>query len=157
MAGSPDRWLTAACAALALSFGLLGACVAVPPETRIPAGAAENARPAAVVRSGTVAAGQPGDAAVDALRAAVLADAAALWQRSDPTALQVIHEAATWSDGSLGCPMPGQMYTQALVPGWRLVVSDGARELVYHASRRGYWIQCPAGRARAPLSGPVTR
>lgn len=27
-------------------------------------------------------------------------------------------ERVTWNDGSLGCPMPGRCYTQALVPGF---------------------------------------
>jgi hypothetical protein len=157
MGNWPEQWRAAPCCALVLSFGLLGACVAVPPDPAIPAGAAENARPAGVMRSGTVPPPQPGQLAIEALRAAVRADAAATWQRTDSSTLQVSVEDVTWSDGSLGCPMPGQMYTQALVPGWRLIVSDGARDLTYHASRGGYWIQCPAGRARPPLPGSGTR
>ena len=31
-------------------------------------------------------------------------------------------ESVTWSDGSLGCPEPGMMYTQALVRGYRIRV-----------------------------------
>jgi hypothetical protein len=104
-----------------------------------------------------VATGLPGQVPLETLRAAVLADAVAFWQRADGAGLHVSAEAVTWSDGSIGCAQPGRMYTQALVPGWRLVVSDGARELIYHASRRGYWIQCPPGRARAPLPGDATR
>lgn len=36
-------------------------------------------------------------------------------------------EAATWSDGSLGCPQPGELYTQAIVDGYwvELVAPDG--------------------------------
>ena len=30
-------------------------------------------------------------------------------------------EAVTWSDGSLGCPQPGEYYTQVLVPGYWIV------------------------------------
>lgn len=41
----------------------------------------------------------------------------------------------TWSDGSIGCPKPGMMYTQALVPGYQLVLGvDGALGS-YHAAR----------------------
>lgn len=29
-------------------------------------------------------------------------------------------ESVTWSDGALGCPEPGQMYTQALVDGYHI-------------------------------------
>jgi hypothetical protein len=60
-------------------------------------------------------------------------------------------QAVTWSDGAMGCPQPGRMYTQALVPGWliELTAPDGA-VLRYHASRRGAWLHCPAGRAQTP-------
>lgn len=44
----------------------------------------------------------------------------------DGTPELVSAEAVTFSDGSLGCPSPGQSYTQALVDGMRVVVSvDG--------------------------------
>lgn len=62
-------------------------------------------------------------------------------------------QGVTWNDGSLGCPQPGRMYTQALVPGWRIEVQAGSGILLYHASRRGGWVQCPAERARAPGGG----
>jgi len=48
----------------------------------------------------------------------------------------------TWSDGSLGCPRPGQMYTQALVPGYWVVLEHEDREYDYRASERGYFILC---------------
>ena len=44
----------------------------------------------------------------------------------------VTNEAVTWPDGSLGCPQPGQFYTQALVDGYRIVVEAGGQELHYH-------------------------
>jgi hypothetical protein len=57
----------------------------------------------------------------------------------------------TWSDGSLGCPRPGQSYTMALVPGWRIVLEGpGAAVQHYHASQRGSWVWCPAERSGAP-------
>ena len=38
----------------------------------------------------------------------------------------VSYEDVTWPDGALGCPEPGMSYTQALVPGARLVLeADG--------------------------------
>lgn len=46
-------------------------------------------------------------------------------------------ESVTWSDGSLGCPEPGMMYTQALVPGYRVVLEAGGTEMHFHASERG--------------------
>jgi hypothetical protein len=55
----------------------------------------------------------------------VLADAA---QRSGVPREQIVvvtAVATTWPDGSLGCRAPGQMYTQALVEGWQVVVRAG--------------------------------
>lgn len=42
--------------------------------------------------------------------------------------------ATTWSDGSLGCPAPGQMYTQALVEGWQAVVRAGSTVYDYRGA-----------------------
>lgn len=42
--------------------------------------------------------------------------------------------ATTWSDGSLGCPSPGQIYTQALVEGWQAVVRAGSTLYDYRGS-----------------------
>ncbi len=61
-------------------------------------------------------------------------------------------QAVVWPDGSLGCPQPGRMYTQALVPGWRILVTvPDAPPLHYHASQRGGWLWCPAERATPAL------
>jgi hypothetical protein len=49
------------------------------------------------------------------LHPAILADAQ---RRSGVGAdrIRVVHsEAVTWRDGSLGCPEPGRLYTQALI------------------------------------------
>jgi hypothetical protein len=59
--------------------------------------------------------------------------------------------AVTWPDGSLGCPQPGMNYTMALVPGYRIKVRAGEQVLDYHASRRGYFVLCPAGMAMEPI------
>lgn len=40
-------------------------------------------------------------------------------------------EAETWSDGSLGCPKDGEMYTQALVDGYQVVVEVAGTEYDY--------------------------
>lgn len=63
----------------------------------------------------------------------------------------VSFEEVTWADGALGCAQPGQTYTMALVPGWRIVLAapQGAPQH-YHASRRGGWVWCPAERSRTP-------
>ena len=40
----------------------------------------------------------------------------------------------TWSDGSLGCPQPDMMYTQALVPGEQLVLRIDDDLFSYHSA-----------------------
>jgi hypothetical protein len=37
-----------------------------------------------------------------------------------------------WSDGSLGCPEEGMMYTQALVDGYLLTLEVDGRRVAYH-------------------------
>ncbi|MCK0112755.1 hypothetical protein MWU75_11450 [Ornithinimicrobium sp. F0845] len=45
--------------------------------------------------------------------------------------------AVTWNDGSIGCPEPGMMYTQALVPGHMLVLELDGQFFSYHSADRG--------------------
>lgn len=89
----------------------------------------------------------PADETARTLLDAVLADAA---RRGDAAAQLVAFEAVTWPDGSLGCPQPDRVYTQALVPGYRIVVRAGDAEHHYHASRRGQWVWCPQARRGKP-------
>lgn len=122
----------------------------------LPADDAENARGSPAPRGGQVA--TAGTAAtLESIVSAVRADAAGLLQRPIDDLPGPVSEPVTWGDGSLGCPMPGRLYTQALVPGWLIVVREGGRELRYHASQRGQWLLCPAGRAQRPLPGEATR
>jgi len=65
-------------------------------------------------------------------------------------------QAVTWRDGSLGCPEPGRMYTQALIRGYLIRVQADATVLEYHASMGGQWLFCPAERAIAPLPDAAT-
>ena len=134
----------------------LGVAGAVMADESVPVDRAENTAPSRV-RAGLVAAEPGGAVTLGAVEAAVLADAARAWRLGDLKALKVSVEDVTWADGSLGCPRPGMAYTQALVPGWRLVVRDTGREATYHASRRGQWLWCAAGRMGLPPSGDATR
>ena len=59
-------------------------------------------------------------------------------------------EAVTWADGSLGCPEPGMMYTQALVRGYRIKVDAASTTLVYHAGPQTTFVHCPPERAQPP-------
>lgn len=51
-------------------------------------------------------------------------------------------EAVQWSDGSLGCPEPGQMYTQAVVGGFHVVIEYAGKQYDYRSSERGYFVLC---------------
>jgi hypothetical protein len=49
----------------------------------------------------------------------------------------VVGQEVVWSDGSLGCPVRGQAYTQALVPGFWIVLEAAGERYDYRASRAG--------------------
>ncbi len=58
-------------------------------------------------------------------------------------AIQVVQaESVVWNDGSLGCPRPGEVYTQALVEGYHVVLQVGSTAYDYRASARGYFFLC---------------
>lgn len=50
-----------------------------------------------------------------------------------------------WPDGAIGCPEEGQMYTQAIVPGWRVLLRANDRIYDYHAGSDGLIFLCPSG------------
>ena len=54
----------------------------------------------------------------------------------------VLAEAVTWGDGSIGCPEEGMMYTQALVPGYRVILDIAGEELAFHAPESGEFFAC---------------
>jgi hypothetical protein len=76
------------------------------------------------------------------VRRAVVADAAKRFGVSANAVVITRAEQVTWSDGSLGCPEPGRMYTQALVPGFRLTATSSAGALVYHSDGQGRVVTC---------------
>ena len=70
----------------------------------------------------------------------------------DPGAVEVVStQQVTWPDGSLGCPVPGMQYTQALVPGYRVILRAGGQAFDYHAAANGHLVLCPAERAIDPI------
>lgn len=62
--------------------------------------------------------------------AAILDDLATRGAPTDAVEL-VSARSVTWNDGSLGCPKPGQMYTQALVNGLHVIVSVAGNQYDY--------------------------
>ena len=62
---------------------------------------------------------------------------------ADREAINVLRdEAVVWRDGSLGCPKPGMMYTQALVEGYWVVLEHDGKTYDYRAGNRGYFVLC---------------
>ncbi|MCC5640566.1 hypothetical protein LC593_33000 [Nostoc sp. CHAB 5844] len=52
--------------------------------------------------------------------------------------LQVIdYSQKTWRNGCLELPQANEFCTQALVPGWRVVVSNGRQKWIYHTNNNG--------------------
>lgn len=68
----------------------------------------------------------------------------------------VLATPVTWPDGSLGCPQPDRMYTQALVPGYRIVIAAGSETFEYHGAVHGEPFYCPPERVRAPVADSRT-
>jgi hypothetical protein len=72
----------------------------------------------------------------------IVADAAARLS-VDPAAVSIVSaQAETFSDGSLGCPEMGVMYTQALVDGYHVVVAANGTQLDYRGSVPGEFRLC---------------
>ncbi|WP_052462252.1 hypothetical protein [Nigerium massiliense] len=51
-------------------------------------------------------------------------------------------EAVTWPNGSLGCPQPGRMYTQAIEEGLWVIVEAGGEQYDYRFGRGGTPMLC---------------
>jgi hypothetical protein len=116
----------------------LAACSSAGSSSGSPAGASEPSSSAGAV-TGSPSSGPPGPSDASGvppeLLAAVRTDAARRMS-VDPGSIGLVSATAvTWNDGSLGCPEPGVMYTQALVSGWRIVVHAADRDLDYRVVR----------------------
>ena len=141
---------SATCLLLVLGGTAGCACSGVEPEPAAAEATAvsNDANPAAPEASSAMS---PSSVPQSILDAAL--DDAATRTSIDRANISVISAAAvTWSDGSAGCPEPGMMYTQALVPGYRIVLQAGEQVLNYHAGRAGAPKFCPAERVLPPAS-----
>ena len=85
------------------------------------------------VPSTTVADSAPIDGEV----ATAVADLAERLGVDESEILVKSHEAVTWPDGSIGCPMPGMAYTQALVDGTQIVLEVDSVTYAYHSAEGG--------------------
>jgi len=74
-----------------------------------------------------------------------------------PDEVSVVEYAdVTWPDGSIGCPQPGMMYTQALVPGRRLLLEVQGEVASYHSGGGPAFGYCANPRPALPAT-PDTR
>jgi hypothetical protein len=110
--------------------------LAVPLVALMAACGDDDAADPAPAGSGTVSPDQPpasGGPIGGAEEAAAIADLAAR-EGVDPSEITVISdEDVTWRSGAIGCPEPDMMYTQALVPGTRIVLELEGTRYEYHA------------------------
>jgi len=59
-------------------------------------------------------------------------------------------QSVVWNDGSLGCPEPGMMYTQALIKGYWVVVEAAGRKFDFRVGNGGRFRLCPPGQGHPP-------
>ncbi|NJL78279.1 MAG: hypothetical protein HC836_18160 [Richelia sp. RM2_1_2] len=71
------------------------------------------------------------------VKSAVLSDATK--RVSKPLAALRITQAQkqSWGDSCLGLAQPDTLCAQVIVPGWKVVVTDGERDLVYRTDEKG--------------------
>ena len=156
---NPDRHRIRITCALLLTAAIgVAGCVAQPGGTAAPSASLAEAPAASPAGSSAASpASSPvrtiprvsppatladGDGVPAAITTAVLNDVA---QRTgvEPGSVVVIRaEPTVWPSGALGCPEPGKMYTQALEPGYRLVVEAGGQRLDYRVTERGSMKLC---------------
>lgn len=51
-------------------------------------------------------------------------------------------EGVDWPDASLGYPEEGKSYAQVIMPGYRLVLSDGTADFEYHTDKHQRVVLC---------------
>ena len=80
----------------------------------------------------------------------ILKEAAALAEVARDQLVIVRAESVVWNDGSLGCPEPGMMYTQALVNGYWIVIEAAGQTYDFRVGSGGSFRLCPAGQGHPP-------
>lgn len=90
------------------------------------------------------------------VQAALRAEAERRGVRSDQVEVAGFAQ-VTWPDGSIGCPQPGMMYTQALVPGKQLILRVGDQLASYHAGGDAAFAFCENPTAPLPAEADPNR
>ena len=63
----------------------------------------------------------------------------------DPAEIVVVSvDEVDWPDGSIGCPQPGMVYTQAIVNGSKIVLRYDDTDYAYHQGGSRSVFYCPA-------------
>lgn len=123
----------------AISALLLLACSGPSAASDAPAEARDRPAPSAWVASAT-----PGEASTipSHVLDPLIADAADRTGTPVPAIIVIEAQATTWPNGAMGCPEPGNMYTQALVDGWRVILEAGDTRIDYRTSGPGQFRVC---------------
>ncbi|MDQ2964887.1 MAG: hypothetical protein M3R57_03465 [Chloroflexota bacterium] len=87
----------------------------------------------------------------EAILLRVREDLATRAQANVSGAVVVVAQQVVWNDGSLGCPERGVLYTQALVPGYQVVLELDGQRFDYRSDERGIVRLCEP---RAPAAQP---
>src|SRR4030095_6536080 len=150
------HWMAMICCALCVT----AACPAEPPtsaseDVPMKTGRAPPTRIPDPVEPTVAPQGAPVTAAQMAheRRQAVVEDAARRFKVEASAVVLTRAEQVTWPNGSLGCPEPGRMYTQMLVPGYRVVAKTTAGEMTYHTDARGNVVNCASRLPRKAVEG----
>jgi hypothetical protein len=80
----------------------------------------------------------------------ILKEAAALAKVTRDELVIVRAESVVWNDGSLGCPEPGMMYTQAQVNGYWIVIEAAGQRYDFRVGSGGGFRLCPPGQGHPP-------
>ena len=80
----------------------------------------------------------------------ILKEAAALAKVDREQLVIARAESVVWNDGSLGCPEPGMMYTQALLNGYWVVIDAAGQKYDFRVDSRGNFRLCPPGQGHPP-------
>jgi hypothetical protein len=137
---------------MALLLIMLAACQSQNDSMQDDAGADQGSADANEQPAEEMAMSEADDRMLD-LDAAVAAARSDLAQHSgiDGEAVTVVDaRAVTWPNGAMGCPEEGMMYTQALVPGYYILLEAEGERHAYHAGRNGQPFHCPTDRSQKP-------
>ena len=83
----------------------------------------------------------------------IYADLTTLTGAEKETITLITAQELIWSDGALGCPQPGEVYTQATVPGYQVILELNSTTYDYHIAEDGYFILCENSLSAPPVSG----